>query len=430
MKQRYWLTLLLVVVLTAGAVYVLINRPIPRGLDLVGGTQLTLEAQPTAEVKSITPEVLQGVKTVLEQRINALGTKEPLIQVRGQNQVVVQLPEEKDPERAIKLLGDTAQLEFRKEIPNPVPGLGAQGQTWEKTGLTGKELEYAQQVPQQGGQGWEVALDFTDKGGQLFAKTTGALGGTGRRLGIFLDDRLVSAPSVGPEFAGTGITGGKAVITGGGTGFALEEATDLAIKLRAGALPVPIKVVENRTVGASLGQDSIQRSLNAGVAGLIAVSIFMLFYYRLPGLVANLALVVYAILNLALFALVGVTLTLPGIAGFILSIGIAVDANILISERTKEELNSGKKIFTAVDAGFDRAFASILDGHVTNLISCAVLFWLASGGLIRGFAVTLAIGVAISLFTAVTCSRVFLQLLLNLPALRNPWLFGAKVPAK
>ncbi|WP_287131344.1 protein translocase subunit SecD [Candidatus Cyanaurora vandensis] len=423
MKQRYWLILLLVVVLTAGSIYTILNRPISKGLDLVGGTQLTLEAQPTAEVKEITPEVLQGVKTVLEQRINALGTKEPLIQVRGKNQIVVQLPEEKDPERAIRLLGDTAQLEFKEEVPSS--GIGNADNGWKSTGLTGKELKDARQQINQSGE-WEVALEFSDKGGQLFAQLTGALGGTGRRLGVFLDDKLVTTPTVGPEFAGVGITGGKAVITGAGT---VEEATDLAIKLRAGALPVPIKVVENRTVGASLGQDSVDSSLRAGIAGVIAVGIFMLLYYRLQGLVADLALIVYALLNLALFAWVGVTLTLPGIAGFILSIGLAVDANVLIAERTKEELNAGKKLYSAVDAGFDRAFASILDGHVTNLIACAVLFWLGTG-LVRGFAVTLAIGVAMSLFTAVTCSRVFLLLLLKVPPLRNPWLLGAKAPAK
>ncbi len=418
MQQRWWI-LALVVALSMGSVYVLLTRPISQGLDLVGGTQLTLEASPTKEVPQITPEVLQGIKTVLEQRINALGTKEPLIQIRGEKQIVVQLPQEKDPERAIKLLGDTAQLEFREEQPDL--GTGIVNANWKKTELTGKELKDARPQTDQGGK-WEITLEFTERGGQLFAKLTGDLGGTGRKLGIFLDDKLVSAPTVGAEFAGVGITGGRAVITGG---FKIEEATDLAIKLRAGALPVPITVVENRTVGASLGQDSIQKSIYAGIAGVAAVAVFMLGYYRLPGLVADVALVVYSLLNLALYALVGVTLTLPGIAGFILSIGIAVDANVLIAERTKEELNSGKKIFSAVDAGFDRAFASILDGHVTNLIACAVLFWLGSG-LVRGFAVTLAIGVTMSLFTAVSCSRVLLYLALNLPALRNPWLFGAK----
>ncbi len=424
MQQRY-LTLLLVVVLTAGAIYTLITRPIPKGLDLVGGAQLTLEAQPTEEVKVIDSEVLQGVKTVLEQRINALGTKEPLIQIKGQNQIVVQLPEVQDPERAIRILGDTAQLEFRKQIPDDGLGISGAGGNWEKTALTGKELKDARAQPTQDNR-WEAALEFTPKGGELFAKITGELGGTGRQLGIFLDNKMISAPTVGPEFAGIGITGGRAVITGG---FTAEEVADLAIKLKAGALPVPIKVIENRTVGASLGQDSIQSSLYAGAAGIGAVFIFMLVYYRLPGFVADLALAVYTLLNLALYALIGVTLTLPGIAGLILSIGIAVDANVLIAERTREELNNGKKLFSAVEAGFQRAFSSIIDSNITTLIACAVLFWLGSG-LVRGFALTLAVGVAISLFTAVTCSRVFLQVLLNIPALRTPWMFGAKSIAK
>jgi len=423
MQQRWW-TLVLVLLLSLGALGTLlpwspIYRPLSRGLDLVGGTQLTLEAQPNETVPKITREVMEGVKSVLEQRINALGTKEPVIQLRGEKQVVVQLPEEKDPERAIRILGDTAQLEFKKEVPNAL----IQNATWEKTGFTGKELKDARPTIDQQGE-WQVGLDFTEKGGQLFAKLTGELGGTGRKLGIFLDDKLISAPTVGPEFAGAGITGGKAVITGK---FSVEEATDLSIKLRAGALPVPIKVIENRTVGASLGQDAVDSSIRAGLAGVALVAVFMFVYYRLPGFVADVALVVYSLLNLALFSWIGVTLTLPGIAGFILSIGIAVDANILIAERTKEELNAGKKIFSAVDAGFDRAFASILDGHVTNLIACAVLFWLGSG-LVRGFAVTLAIGVAISLFTAVSCSRVLLLLALQFQTLRNPWLFNAKPP--
>jgi len=232
---------------------------------------------------------------------------------------------------------------------------------------------------------------------------------------------LVSAPTVGPEYADNGITGGSAVITGG---FSIQEAQDLAIQLRGGALPLPVEIVENRTVGATLGQESIERSIYAALSGLVLVLVFMAVYYRLPGLIADLALAIYALLTFAAYVLIGVTLTLPGIAGFILSIGMAVDANVLIFERTREELRAGKTLYRGVESGFYRAFSSILDSNVTTLIACAALFWLGSG-LVKGFAVTLAIGVLVSLFTALTCTRTFLLVaVLGFPSVRKkPELF-------
>jgi preprotein translocase subunit SecD len=194
------------------------------------------------------------------------------------------------------------------------------------------------------------------------------------------------------------------------------------VQLRGGALPVPVEIVENRTVGASLGKDSIQSSINAGIGGLILVLIFMVAYYRLPGVIANIALLIYALLTWAAFVLLGVTLTLPGIAGFVLSIGMAVDANVLIFERTREELRAGKSLYRSVESGFYRAFSSILDGNVTTVIACAALFWLGAG-LVKGFAVTLALGVAVSMFTALTCSRSLLFVVLGFPALRKPQWF-------
>jgi preprotein translocase subunit SecD len=230
---------------------------------------------------------------------------------------------------------------------------------------------------------------------------------------------MISSPVVGVEFAQTGITGGSAVIQGN---FTTQEANDLAVQLRGGALPVPVEIVENRTVGASLGKDSIQSSINAGIGGLILVLIFMVAYYRLPGVIANIALLIYALLTWAAFVLLGVTLTLPGIAGFVLSIGMAVDANVLIFERTREELRAGKTLYRSVESGFYRAFSSILDGNVTTVIACAALFWLGAG-LVKGFAVTLALGVAVSMFTALTCSRSLLFVVLGFPALRKPQWF-------
>ena len=254
----------------------------------------------------------------------------------------------------------------------------------------------------------------------MFSELTRNIAGTGRALGIFLDERLISAPSVDVEYAATGITGGSAVISGN---FNAESAKDLEIQLRGGALPVPVEVIENRTVGATLGRDSIQRSLYAGIIGLVLVLIFMAVYYRLPGLLADVALVVYALLTWAAYNILGVTMTLPGIAGFILSIGMAVDANVLIFERTREELRSGKTLYRSVESGFYRAFSSILDSNVTTLIACAALFWFGAG-LVKGFALTLAVGVAVSLFTAFTCTRNLLFFIISFPQFRKVGYFA------
>lgn len=422
MRQRT-LLLLLVALVVIGSIFIVATRPAILGLDLQGGTQLTLLAKPTDKVKEINQDVLKGVQAVIDQRVNGLGVSEAVVQLKGQDQLLVQLPGVKDPERAIRILGDTALLEFRKQV---VPGGGETAAAFIKSDLTGADLTNANPQPVQG-KNWDVSLEFTPVGGEKFARLTGELGGTGRQLGIFLDDKLVSAPSVGAEFAGRGITGGRAVITGT---FTAQEASELAIKLKAGALPVPVEVIENRTVGATLGADSIQQSLYAGIGGTILVLIFMIVYYRLPGAVADIALIIYGLSTFAIFKLIPVTLTLPGIAGFILSIGMAVDANVLIFERTKEELRAGKQLFTSVEAGFQRAFSSILDSHVTSLISCAVLFWLGTG-LVKGFALTLAIGLLVNLFTAITCSRTLLLTMLNFPGLRKPSLFGVTdVPTK
>lgn len=475
-KQTRLLAVILVIVLTA--VFWIYKSPPRLGLDLRGGAQLTLQAltNPKQGITQITPRIMETAKFVVEQRINGLGVSEAAVQISGDDQLIVQLPGISDPAQAERVLGNTAQLEFRKQKMGSESRLGVERQVllekelklrqlesqlklnassteinskiskeieqekadiaksqaaiaelFDTTGLTGNLLKDAVAQPLDAGQtNWQVALTFNDKGGELFAKITGELGGTGRSLGIFLDDKLFSSPSVGPEFQGKGITGGTAVITGN---FTLEQASDLSLQLRAGALPVPIKIVENRTVGATLGADSVQSSIVAGVSGLILVLVFMIIYYRLLGVVADIALIVYAIITFASFSLLGVTLTLPGIAGFILSIGIAVDANVLIFERTKEELLAGKTLYKSVEAGFNRAWASILDSNVTTLISCGVLFWLGSG-LIKGFAVTLGVGVIVSMFTAITCSHALLLAFISYPNLRRPNLYGVKTFGK
>ncbi len=460
-KQRAFI--LLIIVLIASAIVTLINLPLELGLDLRGGSQLTIELQTTPEVPEITVDKLEGVRTVIDNRVNGLGVSEAVVQSVGDNRILVQLPGVSDPETAERVLGGTAQLDFRRETKNLEVQAAYQvkqqelteaffnlqnledevektaqeariseleqelfvlsEQIFEKTELNGEKLQGASYQPTPQGQDWEVVLEFNNEGGRLFAELTKDIAGTGRRLGIFLDDRLISSPSVSAEYASTGIQGGRATISGG-AGFDLEGARELALQLEGGALPVPVKIVENRTVGATLGQDSIRRSIIAGLSGLFLVLVYMIVYYRLPGLIANFALIIYTLLTLACFSLAGVTLTLPGIAGFVLSIGMAVDANVLIFERTREELRTGKTLYRSVESGFFRAFSSILDGNVTTLIACAALFWLGSG-FVKGFALTLAIGVVVSMFTALTCSRTFLLItVLGFPTVRQrPELF-------
>jgi preprotein translocase subunit SecD len=468
-KQR--ITIALILVLVIAAIVLIVKLPLQLGLDLKGGAQLTIQVLPTEKVTQITTQDLKAVQKTLENRINALGVSEPVVQtIDNKNQILVQLPGVTDTKQAEKVLGSTAQLEFkeqkqgteaqfqaefqikqqlkgqlailqqlgddpkiREEREKITTSLKAANESIDKlfqsVDLTGKNLIRATPQPVggvAGGNAWEVAISFDEDGTTKFANLTKNIAGTGRGLGIFLDNEVISAPSVDVQFSDTGITGGNAVITGN---FDLEGADNLAIQIRGGSLPFPVKVEEIRTVGATLGQDSIKSSIYAGLAGLFLVFVFMGVYYRVPGLIADTSLIIYTILNLACFSLIGVTMTLPGIAGFILSVGMAVDANVLIFERTREELQAGKTLYKSVESGFYRAFSSILDSNVTTLIACAALFWLGSG-LVKGFAVTLAIGVAISMFTALTCSRTLMLLLvLGFPNIRKkPELFAPNLP--
>jgi len=456
-KQRGLLALILALVI--GAVIVLVKVPPRLGLDLQGGSQLTVLVKPTAEIPEISEQDLEAVTRVLENRVNGLGVAESVVQTTGEDQILVQLPGVSDPAQAEKVLGGTAQLEFRSqksgtetafqteriarqeyeiqaaiaEEESDAEALAAARESlkasdeviaalFNESELTGEYLDnaYASTSGPGGGNNWEVGLEFDGTGGRLFAELTKELAGTGRGLGIFLDNALISAPGVDVRFASTGITGGNAVINGN---FDSKEATNLAIQLRGGSLPLPVEVVETRTVGATLGRDSIQRSLYAGAAGLALVLVFMAVYYRLPGFISDISLVVYTLLTLAAFALLGVTLTLPGIAGFILSIGMAVDANVLIFERTREELYAGKSLYRSVESGFFRAFSSILDSNVTTLIACGALFWKGTG-FVKGFALTLAVGVLVSMFTAITCSRTLMFTAITLPNFKQKSLFA------
>jgi preprotein translocase subunit SecD len=454
-KQRLILVLILGLVLAA--IVAIIRLPVQLGLDLQGGSQLTLQVQ-VPQGKQLTANDLEAVRRVMENRVNESGVAESLVQTAGQDKIVVQLPGVSDPQEAERRLKGTAQLDFRSQkagteqqlrieqqqqqqkiVELAVLGKGEDQaaiakkraelaavrqsirEMFEDIGLTGQNLKDAFPEPANAaGNAWNVGIRFDGPGGEKFAQLTKTLAGTGRSIGIFLDNELISAPVVGAEFAANGITGGSAVITGN---FTAETSNDLAVQLRGGALPFPVAVLENRTVGATLGRDSVQRSIYAGLGGLFLVLIFMVVYYRLPGVISAISLMVYALLTFAVFTLIPeFTLTLPGIAGFILSIGMAVDANVLIFERTREELRDGKSLYRSIESGFYRAFSSILDGNVTTLIACAALgYW--GTGLVRGFAVTLAVGVLVSMFTAITCSRNFLLLAINFPNLRKPHLY-------
>lgn len=402
--------------------YAILTR-LKLGLDLRGGSQLLLQALPSKAVPEITPEVMKGVETVINNRINSLGVSETVVQRSGKDRLIVEMPGVKDPQQAKDRIGTTALLEF-KEL-----ALGDDGNPyWKDVGLTGAEFKHAQAVPMVSGGTWRIVFEFKPEGAKKFAELTTRL--VGRPIGIFLDGEPTERGPDGrpiPVYEYRGINVHEPILAGTGeiTGnFSREQAVDLSVKLNAGALPVPVRILEERTVGATLGQDSIEKSLIAGVVGISVVMLFMLVIYGLPGLVADVALVLYTLTTLAIFVAVPVTLTLAGIAGFILSVGMAVDANILIFERTKEELKNGKNLFVAIETGFQRAFSSIFDSNVNSLIACAVLM-LFGTSIVKGFAVTLALGVAVSMFTAITATRVMLHLV---P--RNFPLFGVKPERK
>lgn len=485
MARQQWMFPVIVVLAILSGWYSFSNPP-RLGLDLRGGSQLTLQVMPSGDITQVTREQLEAVKEVLDRRINGLGVAESTFQTVGDDQLMLQMPDTQDPSEAARVLGKTALLEFRAQRPgteeemrnalqlkNLVKALIAQrrpvvaedgtvtppeapSQTlddatidaelkrlavnvpaatptlrkldllleaierriadlYEPATLTGRDLTSASRQPDQTGNSWNVGLSFNQAGGEAFARLTQSIAGTNRLLGIVLDGRSISDASVGEQFRAAGITGGGATITGR---FSANEARELEVQLAGGKLPLPIKVIEQRTVGPSLGAENIRRSLSAALAGLALVAVFMAVVYRLPGLASVVALALYALFNLSAYSLVGVTLTLPGIAGFILSIGMAVDANVLIFERIKEELRAGNTLIRSIDTGFSLAFSSILDGQVTTLISCVALFALGTG-FVKGFAVTLGIGVLLSLFSALTCTRTLLRVLMSYPALRR-----------
>jgi protein-export membrane protein SecD len=374
-----------------------------QGLDLAGGTELIYKADVSQVASGDVADSMDTLKDVIERRVNLFGVSEPLVQVEGagafsnDNKLIVDLPGVTDVQKAIALIGQTPTLDFRTlgEVASTTTGTTTLG--YVSTGLTGRYLSRATLQFDQQTTRPIVSLQFNSEGSDLFAKITKE--NVGRVVAIFLDNQPISTPVVQQE-----IDGGQAQITGQ---FSVDEARTLVRNLNYGALPVPISLVSTQTIGPSLGSSALHAGVLAGIYGFLAVVLFLILWYRLPGFIASIALVIYVIISLAVFKLIPVTLTAAGLAGFILSIGMAVDANILIFERMKEELRRGKKLDEAMHEGFHRAWLSIRDSNISSLITAFVLFWLGTSS-VKGFALTLGLGVLISMFTAITVSRTFL----------------------
>lgn len=479
MRSRPGINLVLILILALGAGWLALPAKwldvagfkqdvnINEGLDLQGGVQLLLEADPPEGV-NIDSDTMEGVRDTIERRVNGLGVSEPVVQTRGDNQIVVELAGATDPEEATRLVQRTALLEIidtqgqylppgsivtttlggpesvlgdaeASPIASPVASpsgatpvgsptdaspvaspIAQVSPTVEDTGpvyttiVSGADLSDAFITT---GSLNEIAVGFELNGAGADAFYDFTSTHIGQPMSIVVDKVVISSPQINAAISNNGQI----------TGVDGQEARELVLQLKSGALNVPLKVVQSRTVGPTLGEDSIDRSLIAGIVGLGIVALFMIIYYRLPGVVSVAGLLIYTAITFSLFKLLNVTLTLAGIAGFILSIGMAVDANVLIFSRLKEELRSGKSLAHSIEAGFDHAWPSIRDSNISSMITSAILFWFGrytGASIITGFALTLFIGVAVSMFTAITVTRTFLRLLIGLGMDRNKWLFA------
>lgn len=402
--------------------------PFKFGLDLQGGTHLVYDADLGNIESANQAEAMNGLRDVIERRVNLYGIAEPLVQVNkgqgGQYRLIVELAGIKNIKDAIKMIGETPYLEFKtireEEESNQILEKQKQGDKDAlmqdpyalPTQLNGKYLKNSSLSFDQSTQKPLVNLEFNDEGSKLFEQLTEQ--NIGKPLVIYLDGSPISAPRVNEK-----ITGGKAVISGQ---FTIDEAKKMVQRLNSGALPVPIKLVSQQNIESSLGSIALDKSLKAGLYAFLAVAIFMILWYRIPGLLAVFALGIYTVLLLAVFKLFGVTLTLAGIAGVILSIGMAVDANILIFARMREEFRSGKTFTQSVDEGFRRAWLSIRDSNVTTMLTCVVLYYFTTS-VVRGFALTLFIGVVISMFSAIFVTRIFLKGFIGTWAERFNWIW-------
>ena len=392
------------------------------GLDLRGGAYLVLQADPPADYQGDLDEAMSGAKDVIERRVNAFGVSEAEVQTASGNRISVQVPGLSLTD-AQNLIGRTAALQFMtyNDDGNLVPATGVvNGQTIAMTGSHIRNNTFAERV----GTTWAVVFETTGVGAQLMEQiTTRALlyptASAQNYLIVMLDGQVLSEAVVQAVIRDRGQITGQNSFT---------EANNLSKQLNAGALPIPLRVIQSQEVSATLGEDSVLDSVRAGQVGLIAVMLFMILYYRLPGVLAAAALIVYTAVTLLAFKLIPVTLTLAGLAAFVLSIGMAIDANVLIFERMKEELRRGRTLNAAIDLGFSRAWTSIRDSNVSTLITCLILYWFGDqfgAAPVKGFALTLAVGVLISMFSAITVTRTFLKMLLGTPLAKNRWLFNA-----
>lgn len=402
------LVALVLVVAAAGTYYLGLNPlwdQINKGLDIQGGVHVVYRAVGSEE-NPVTAEKVAKDMQIIEQRVNGLGVAEPVIQLEGEDRIIVELPGVENPEEAIRTLGRTAKLEFKDPDGNTI--------------VSGADLVKADaEIRPDTGQP-VVTLQFNDEGAKKFADATTRL--VGKNIAIFLDDQPLSAPVVREP-----IPNGQAEISGGYATY--DEALRDAVALQSGALPIPLEIIENRTVSPTLGADSWAKTENAAVVGLALVLAFMFLYYRTAGLWADFALFVFVLLYLGVLYGIGATLTLPGIAGIVLAIGMAVDANIIIFERIREEVRLGNTLRAAINQGFSLGFRAVLDANATTLIAAAVLFYFGTGP-VRGFAVTLAVGVLLSMLTAVVFTRYILRLLVSAGARQTPWFFGVRRAAE
>jgi len=410
MKRGNIIKLLITVILVIAVVFLSVeplSNPesgIPLGLDLRGGVHLVLQAEPGKDSSTITNDDMDKARAIIEQRVNALGVSEPYIQVDYQKKrIIVELAGIDNPDEAVELLKTTAKLTFRDSEGNIL--------------LDGSKLKDARAAVDNssGRPNYVVHITFTPEGANEFAKITTDM--LGKNLAIYLDEQMIQNPVVRSP-----IVNGQGQIEGYSS---LEEAANYAMLLRSGALPVSMSIVEKYQVGALLGQESLNKSLNACLVALIFIFLFMLFLYRLPGLVADFALILFSVIVLWVLYGIGTVLTLPGIAGFVLSLGMTLDLNIIVFERIKEELKLGKSLRAAVDAGFSRAFITVFDSNLTTLFAAAALFLLGSSS-IKGFAITLMIGILVSLFTSITFTRWIMRWIVGINPRMNKALFGVK----
>lgn len=427
MKTKSIVILIIILAIVGGSTFVALNGvkignyeitkakdAIELGLDLAGGVYVVLEAKTDAKGDEL-HKLMEQSKAIINERVNGLGVSEPNIAIEGNDRIRVELAGIDDPQKAIELIGKTAQLQFVDPQKDIV--------------LTGKNVvnsEVKYQKNQLGQEEIVVSLEFDKEGALNFAEATGRLtlepNREDRIIYIILDDKIISYPAIASaEEGGSAITDGKAVITGG---FTLEDANQLATLIRAGALPVEMEELQTSVIGPTLGLEAYDRSIQAGAIALIIIFIFMIVVYKIPGFIASIGLIIYTLITIFIMTSLSVKLTLPGIAGLILSIGMAVDANIIIFERIKEEIRVGKTVRTSIDAGFKRALTSVMDSNITTLIAGVVLYYFGTGP-IKGFGVTLIIGIVASMITAVIISKYLLRLMVSITGGKNTKLYGA-----